>query len=184
MVLAAFLDPSMQHLGQIKDYFTKNNIDVAEILLDKWQKYELSLSEGKSQSDDKQGRKRESTQQMGNDVKRIRLELIEKHCAASAAVSDSPVNCIRRELSKYTSVIGVLEDPLIWWATNQNQYPYMSTISKLILSFMATSAIVERFFSVAGILMTKHKSNLNPITMQKILFIHENFDLVKEHFEF
>lgn len=126
--------------------------------------------------------KRKSTESVVGDAKKIRLELIEKHCSIDAVVGHSPLDCIRREVNKYTSLIGVLEEPLVWWQKNQMQFPFLSKITKVMLSFSATSAIVERFFSKAGILVTKRKANLNPTTMLKILFVHENYKLIKDHF--
>lgn len=55
---------------------------------------------------------------------------------------------------------------------------YLSQIARVMLSFTATSAIVERFFSKAGILVTKRKANLDPMNIQKILFVHENYKLI------
>ena len=97
-------------------------------------------------------------------------------------MTSSPVECIRKEVHKYTSMTdtSAIEDPLVRWQKNQIQFPFLSKICKVILSFMATSAIVERFFSKAGILLTKRKATLNPTTMQKILFIHSNFHLIKD----
>jgi hAT family C-terminal dimerisation region len=82
---------------------------------------------------------------------------------------------------KYTAVVGVLDDPLAWWQKNNIQFPYLSQFSKVQLSFMATSASVERHFSKCGVLITKQKANLNPINIQKILFIHEYYDLVNKY---
>ena len=66
----------------------------------------------------------------GNDVKRIRLELIKKHCSSSSVGSSSPLECIRREINKYTSVTDTddIEDPLVWWSKNQNQFPFLSKV--------------------------------------------------------
>lgn len=183
MILASFLDPSMQHLPIIKNYLDEHNIDVVKLLHEKWLKYELSAEVGSSDPNQgSKGPKRKASEPAVNDAKKIRLELIEKHCAMEAVVGHSPIDCIRREVNKYTSIIGVLEEPLVWWCKNEIQFPYLSKITKVMLSFMATSAIVERFFSKAGILVTKRKANLDPTSMQKILFIHENYQLIKDFY--
>lgn len=58
-------------------------------------------------------------------------------------------------------------------------FAFYQKYTKVMLSFMANSAFVERyFFSKARILVTKGKPNLDPMTMQKILFIHENYELI------
>lgn len=75
MVLTSFLDPSMQHLQITNDYLNKREIDITELLYEKWVKYELTVDEDVL----KDANKREAPQQTGNDAKRIRLELIQKH---------------------------------------------------------------------------------------------------------
>ncbi|XP_037041774.1 uncharacterized protein LOC119078377 [Bradysia coprophila] len=107
MILASFLDPSMQHLPIIKEYFEKHGIDVITMLHEKWVKYDLTAGVGSSTVNQKStGIKRKAPEPI-NDAKRIRLELIEKHCAVGATVGHSPIDCIRREENKYTSIIGV-----------------------------------------------------------------------------
>lgn len=182
MVLASFLDPSMQHLPIIQEYFEKNNIDVVELLNKKWVKYELTLRADSEKSNPvPTAVNRKELEPAVNAPKRIRLD-IEKHCSMEAVMGNSPIDCIRREFNKYTSIVGVLEEPLSWWQKNEAQFPHFSRLAKVMLSFMATSAIVERFFSKAAILVTKRKASLNPTTIEKILFIHENYSLVKDYF--
>lgn len=182
MILASFLDPSMQHLQIIKDHFNDRDVDVADALYEKWSNYELTAAGEVVSLNQKQSDKKVVSKTAGSDVKRIRLELIEKHCSVSA-VSDSPLVCIRAELHKYSSVVGVIEDPLEWWRKNQIQFPYLSQIARVMLSFTATSAIVERFFSKAGVLVTKRKANLDPMNIQKILFVHENYKLINNFYD-
>lgn len=156
---------------------------MVELLHEKWVKYELSAEVDSSNSNlISTEAKRKVSEPAVNDPKRIRLELIEKNCAKGAAMGRSHIDCIRMEVHKYTSIAGVVEDPLSWWYTNQTQFPYLSKLAKIMLSCMATSAIVERFFSVAGILVTKKKAGLNPTTMQKNLFIHENYQSIQDFY--
>lgn len=165
---------------------TSNTVHVSRIrhsfyIHEKWVKYELTVDEDKISPNKTENGKRKRSPQVKNDVKRIRLELIAKHSSVSV-LGVSPLDCIRRKLNKYNTVIGIVEEPLIWWRKNQIQFPYLSRFAKVQLSFMATSALVERFFSKAGVLLTKRKANLDPVNMQKILFIHENFQLIKDYF--
>lgn len=71
MILASFLDPSMQHLQVITDYLNKYELDMPALLYDKWIKYELTVDEAVR----KKFNEREASQQAGNEAKRIRLEL-------------------------------------------------------------------------------------------------------------
>lgn len=64
---------TMQHLQIIDDYLNKRELDITELLYEKWMKYELTVDEDVL----KDANKREASQQTGNDAKRIRLELIQ-----------------------------------------------------------------------------------------------------------
>ncbi|KAJ6642307.1 E3 SUMO-protein ligase ZBED1, partial [Pseudolycoriella hygida] len=44
MILASFLDPSMQHLQIIKDHFNDKDVDVDDALYEKWSNYELTAA--------------------------------------------------------------------------------------------------------------------------------------------
>ena len=175
MILASLMDPAIQHLPIIKEYMAKHQIDMADVIHEKWVNYKLSVDNNNTSP--VKTSKFNQNPKVGNAPKRIRLELVEKHCSTSASTT-SPLECIRREVNKYTSLMGVVEEPLDWWRKNKAQFPYLSEFAKIQLSFMATSAIVERHFSKCGVLITKRKANLDPMSVQKILFIHENYHVL------
>ncbi|KAJ6639275.1 E3 SUMO-protein ligase ZBED1, partial [Pseudolycoriella hygida] len=83
MILASFLDPSMQHLQIIKDHFNDKDVDVDDALYEKWSNYELTAAGEVVSLNQKQSDKKVVPKSAGSDVKRIRLELIEKHCSVS-----------------------------------------------------------------------------------------------------
>ena len=106
----------MRHLQVINDYLIEHDIDMAQLVHDNWVKYELTIDEVENSNKDANMRK-SVEQTPGNDVKRIRLVLIKnkKHCSCSSVGSSSPLECIRREINKYTSVTDTddIEDPLV-----------------------------------------------------------------------
>lgn len=104
MILASFLDPSMQHLPIIKGYLEMHGADVVKLVHEKWMKYELTVEVETSNSNEKSTSTETKMKASSdhNDAKRIRLELIEKHCSIEAVFGRTPIDCIRREVNKYT----------------------------------------------------------------------------------
>ena len=76
----------------------------------------------------------------------------------------SSIHCFGIEVNKYFL--------LIWCVRRATSLMALSEITKVMISFSATSASVERFFSKAGILVAKQEANVDPKTMQMILLVH------------
>jgi len=62
-------------------------------------------------------------------------------------------------------------DPLQFWKTYRNQFPYPSQYARSILSIPATTTNVEREFSTAGWILNQRRTNLKPEEVDKILFV-------------
>ena len=92
MILAAFMDPAIQHLPVIKEYLEKHQLDMADIIHEKWGNYKLNVNNNHT-SPEKPSKSKQSPK-VGNAPKRIRLELVEKHCSTSVPTT-SPLECIR-----------------------------------------------------------------------------------------
>ena len=61
-----------------------------------------------------------------------------------------------------------------WWEASENRYPNVAKLAKSYLSIPGTSVPCERTFFVAGMTMTKLPSNLDPTTLDEIIFINKN----------
>mmetsp|Transcript_15614 Transcript_15614/g.26030 ORF Transcript_15614/g.26030 Transcript_15614/m.26030 type:complete len:218 (-) Transcript_15614:79-732(-) len=68
-------------------------------------------------------------------------------------------------------------NPLNWWRVNQFRYPNLAVIARRVLAIPATSAPVERLFSVAGLTIANDRARLLPELAEDLIFIHEAFDL-------
>ena len=66
---------------------------------------------------------------------------------------------------------------LTWWKSNASTYPYLSQIARNILCIPASSAASERDFSTAGFVIQERRTQLNPETVDDILFLHSNLGL-------
>lgn len=105
--------------------------------------------------------------------KKPRLELIKKfsHLHSTNAGFESEIN-------KFANVIEEVEDVLLWWKNNKNNFPILAQLARIILAIPATSAPSERIFSVAGDILTKKRSSLSSFKLNYLIFIHENYKLL------
>ncbi|KAG9261818.1 zinc finger BED domain-containing protein 4-like [Astyanax mexicanus] len=80
------------------------------------------------------------------------------------------------EVQRYLSdpIIPRTEDPLRFWASQKNVYPHLYHLALEFLCTPASSVPCERIFSKAGEVVTKKRNQLNPSTVEKILFLNKN----------
>lgn len=71
------------------------------------------------------------------------------------------------------------DDALDFWRKNATYFPRLAAIAKVLLCIPATSASSESAFSVAGCLLRKKRASIAPHKVQKVLFVHDNYDLLK-----
>jgi hypothetical protein len=68
---------------------------------------------------------------------------------------------------------------LLWWKLKgAPTFPIMSRVARSVLCILASSSKSESNFSDAGITLTKKRSALKPTTMNDLLFVRSNQDLV------
>ena len=65
-------------------------------------------------------------------------------------------------------------DVLSWWEKHASEFPNLSQIARAILAIPASSAASERDFSTAGFVIQERRTQLNPETVDDILFLHSN----------
>jgi len=65
-------------------------------------------------------------------------------------------------------------NPLVWWRSNKDRFPYLSVLARKYLAIPATSAPSERIFSKAGELVSKRRANLQHSLIDRILFLNVN----------
>ena len=69
-------------------------------------------------------------------------------------------------------------NPLDFWRINAEKYKRLSSLAKEILCAMATTAGVERVFSVAGILLSDRRIRTGDVDFETLLFCNVNKDLL------
>ncbi|CAF3823629.1 unnamed protein product [Rotaria sp. Silwood1] len=62
-------------------------------------------------------------------------------------------------------------NPLTFWQQHQSTFPHLSKLARKIFSVPCSSAAVERGFSAAGQIVTQRRSNLEPSTINDIIFL-------------
>ena len=62
---------------------------------------------------------------------------------------------------------------LMWWKKHAVRFPYLSRLARRYLAMPATSASVERLFSVAGQVVSAKRARLDPSTVTLLVFLHE-----------
>ncbi|CAF1534172.1 unnamed protein product [Rotaria sordida] len=79
------------------------------------------------------------------------------------------------ELSKYLSMkIDMKQyssDVLTFWRNNADELPNLSRLARQIHSIPATSASVERQFSIAGLTLSERRNSLDPEQLDNIICI-------------
>jgi hypothetical protein len=64
-----------------------------------------------------------------------------------------------------------------FWDKNKQKYPRLHKVFKELSSIPATNTSSERNNSIAGLTLCDRRSRLDPLNVNKLLFIHSNFDL-------
>ncbi len=71
--------------------------------------------------------------------------------------------------------LGVHSPILKWWKEHAALFPYLSQpeVDRRYLAMSATSALVERLFSVAGQVVTAKRNRLHPSSVTLLVFLRE-----------
>ena len=67
-------------------------------------------------------------------------------------------------------------DILEYWKTQNENFPTLQKLAKLILAVPASAASSERNFSSAGFLVNERRTLLGENTVDEILFLHSNWE--------
>uniref|UniRef100_A0A803TXD9 HAT C-terminal dimerisation domain-containing protein n=1 Tax=Anolis carolinensis TaxID=28377 RepID=A0A803TXD9_ANOCA len=96
----------------------------------------------------------------------------ESSLLASAQKVDSAECSVNRYFEEPPEIISC--DPLAYWASREHMWPDLSHVARQFLSCPPTSVQSERVFSLAGDVVTPHRSLLDPQTVEKLVFLKAN----------
>lgn len=168
MVAAALLDPSVQHIEAVSTWLFDNNKTRSEVLLDAMTELRINREPHNQHHNYHQN-------SMVNHHDDIRLKLLKKH----SVFTSSSDNDIEYEINNFFNIKDEVTDVLQFWRTQESNYPIMAKVANVLLCKPASSAKSESAFSAAGALLSKKRAHIEPLRAQKILFIHDNYNICK-----
>ena len=83
----------------------------------------------------------------------------------------------KAEIERYFSSVVTLpekEDPVTFWISNESIYPLLSSIAIDLLCIPASSAPVERTFSIAGDSTSGRRNRLSDANLEREVLIRKN----------
>ncbi len=107
------------------------------------------------------------------------LSYMNKNRAATMP-QPKPSSSAATEVADYLAlpVLDEEEDPLEFWKTKQHRFPSLSKLAEYHLSIPASSAPVERLFSIAGKIFRPERCRLTDITFEDLLLIRCNAEVL------
>lgn len=100
--------------------------------------------------------------------------LISKH---THNTNINQLGSIENELASFGSVMET--DALQFWKHNTNKYANLSTIANVVLAIPISNAKAEGAFSISGCLIREKRASIDPLRAEKVLFIHDNYNLLQ-----
>lgn len=90
----------------------------------------------------------------------------------------SPTDLAQLQMVQYKEIpsIGLGENPLVWWRTNEHKFPMLARVAKMLLCIPGTSVPAERVFSAAGDILNAQRANLKSKHLDKLIFLKKNMD--------
>ncbi len=89
----------------------------------------------------------------------------------------SPMEICVKEVDRFIAdepQISQKDDPLEWWAKKEPIFPTVAQVAKSVLAIPASSVPSERIFSLAGMIVTKKRSQLSPENVDLLIFLNKN----------
>ena len=96
---------------------------------------------------------------------RVKQDLLSKHTVPTPSSI---------EIQQFRCLSISPDNILTWWESQQQTYPTLSKLARVVLAIPATSAPSERIFSVAGLTVNARRSSLTPSAVDKVISVHEN----------
>ena len=68
-----------------------------------------------------------------------------------------------------------------WWYANKQKFPYMASLAMTVLGVPASSAAVERLFSIAGDVITDDRNRLGADLASKLILLRATWGPLEEY---
>lgn len=178
-ILASLLDPRFQNLLDVKNYLKSAGCTSVEFLMKQSKKV---LDTHSSINKDTQNPDNANIQKNKSYI----TEMAERHSTLASLVRSTSISeqtDLQRECFMLLSMGGVTEvtDILTFWKNNSKLMPMLSEVAAATYCVPATSTPSERNFSTSGKVLDSKKSQTSPENLDKILFIHNNYEFFKNN---
>lgn len=196
ILIGTLLDPRLQNLPRLQSELDKRNVTKFEFLKNEIAKILPRPTTGQSESSStKADQPRSSTVASKSTTNSkpkskqkqpsVLSKLIKKHAYETNTDPTNHDVKVNEEIHKYFLTViphDKIDDfkVLSFWKDNKSSLPLLGELVKKFLCIPVTSTSSERAFSYAGILISAKRSSLSPYVVEKTLFIHDNYDLVKK----
>ncbi|CAF3328276.1 unnamed protein product [Rotaria sp. Silwood2] len=110
------------------------------------------------------------------NLKKLRVNLIQKHKPTSTSNFDHILN----EIQNYLQLDVNCDDVLQSWQSSGDAYPHLKNLAQIVLAIPATSTPSEQVFSTTGLILNAKRTMLLPENVGKIQMIHDNYNLLKK----
>lgn len=108
------------------------------------------------------------------------IDWLEDVCVV-AETKESNETMVEAEIKRYMTMERQDTDSsltlLQWWKQNQLLFPRLAKLARAVLAVPASSVPSERVFSLAGNIVSKKRSRLNPELVNRLIFLNMNMDL-------
>jgi hypothetical protein len=112
-------------------------------------------------------------------------ELMERNPDTNDQPMEDTFMLCSSELNRYMRIphIATNRDPLKWWAENAMKFPILVVLAMRYLCIPATSAPSERLWSIASLIITKNRTQLDGHLVADMVFLKENGHILSKHAE-
>lgn len=178
ILLGTLLDPRLQNL-ESDSRLTKRNTTKFDFLKSAVLKIVPNVNVGSSLA-------KSANEVKSKSSKRSLLsKLLEKHAYEPRSTCQNIIaDKIDEEIHKYfLTVVPKNEiddfDLMEFWRNIATSLPFLAEVVKKYYCIPITSTSSEREFSSAGLLITAKRSCLSPLVVEKTLFLHDNYQIIK-----
>jgi hypothetical protein len=106
----------------------------------------------------------------------------EEETDSASVIRTTKKSDIEVELTRYLELTPKASssdvDVLGWWRAQSPNLPLLAEIARKILAIPASSSSSERVFSSGGNVVTTQRMNLDPSTVERLVYIHDNYQKV------
>ncbi|KAF7662187.1 hypothetical protein LDENG_00243400 [Lucifuga dentata] len=179
--IATFLDPRYKKLPflstQERSKVENNITEEAKAILERQIAERPCLGDFSLVSDEPPSKKQTPLRDSSGSILSQDNPLAAIFCQSEAEQSQDELQAqVAEELSNYKSqrVLGLNEDPLLWWSSHAALFPTLPTLLQKYWCIPATSVPCHRLFNSSGRVLCGKRNRIAPALVDQQVFLYEN----------